>query len=305
MLSETESQKIKIRRGHATSPSKSEVTQPYLIEGKYIYCIIAKDNCEHQTFGTIGIGGRGDELYAISYNDIAAVVSNSPVKHYSIARENLIPHERAIEEVMKTYTVLPVRFATIAEDEEKVKKILEKDYDKLLNLLKNVEGKKELGFKAIFKEDIYNYILEKNQDIKALKEKLQNLPLGKTYYQRVEIGKMVEDALEKEKEIYKEDILNILSPLAVETKTNNTYGERMIINAAFFVENNREAEFDQKIQELDVKYGDKVKFKYVGTLPPFNFVNLVIDTSSPLTNCGATSLPQRQQDKAYTTTGRY
>jgi hypothetical protein len=281
MLSETEAKNLR-----ETIPG----------EGKYIYCIIAIDNCEFLNFGPLGIGGRGDEIYTISYKPegsgwasaspthktIAAVVSNSPIKKYSVARENLIPHERAIEEVMKAYTVLPVRFATIAEDEKKVKTILERDYDKLLDLLKNMKGKIELGLKAIFKEDIYNYILEEYEEIKALKEKLTTLPLEKTYYQRMEIGKMVETALEKEKESHKEDILSYLSPLVLEIKTNNTYGERMIINAAFLVENNREGEFDQKIQELGAKYGDKVKFKYVGTLPPFNFVNLVIDTSTSL-----------------------
>ncbi|MEK7271899.1 MAG: GvpL/GvpF family gas vesicle protein, partial [Nitrospirota bacterium] len=97
-------------------------------EGKYIYCIIASN--EARSFGTLGIGDRGDEVYTICFNDIAAVVSNSPIKKYPVSRENLIPHERAIEEVMKTHTVLPVRYCTIAEDEEKVKKILEKEHDR-------------------------------------------------------------------------------------------------------------------------------------------------------------------------------
>ncbi len=70
----------------------------------------------------MGIGGRGDELYSICFNDIAAVVSNSPIIRYKVSRENTLAHEKAIEEVMKEYTVLPVRFATITEDEEKVKK---------------------------------------------------------------------------------------------------------------------------------------------------------------------------------------
>lgn len=245
-------------------------------EGKYIYCII-KSN-QSQNFGPLGIGNKGD-VYTICFNEIAAIVSDSSIKEYSISRENLIPHERAIEEVMKTYTVLPVRFCTIAEDEKKVKEILEKDYDKFLDLLKNMEGKKELGLKAIFKEDIiYKDILEKHEDIKVLKEKLEGLPPEKTYYQRMEIGKMVETALQKEREIYKEDILNNLSPMAVETKVNDNYGERMIINAAFLIDKDREAEFDQKVQEFDEKYGDKVKFKYIGTLPPFNFINLIIET---------------------------
>lgn len=247
-------------------------------EGKYIYCIIEID--KPQSFGSLGIGGRGDELHTICFQDIAAVVSNSPIMKYSISRENTLAHEKAIEEAMKEHAVLPVRFATIAEDEEKIKKILEKEYDRFIDLLKYMKGKKELGLKAIFKEDvIYKDILEKYEDIKKLKEKVAALPAEKTYYQRMEIGKTVEAALQKEKEIYKKDILNALSPLAIEVKTNNTYGERMIINAAFLVEKNKEAEFDQKVHEFGEKYGNKIKFKYVGTVPPFNFVNLVIKTS--------------------------
>jgi len=245
-------------------------------EGKYIYCIVAAG--DPKTFGPLGIGGRGDELYTICFDDIEAVVSNSPIKKYSVSRENLIPHERAIEEVMKTHVVLPVRFATVAEDEEKVKKILEREHDRFADLLKEIEGKKELGLKAIFKEDvIYKDILERYKDIKILKEKIATLPFEATYFQRAKIGEMVEAALEKEKEIRKEDILSVLSPLSIKFKINNTYGERMIINAAFLVEKEKEAEFDQRVQGLQDKYGEGIKFKYVGTLPPFNFINLTIN----------------------------
>ncbi len=256
-------------------------------EGKYIYCIIKSK--EMKSFGPLGIGGRGDELHTIFYNDISAVVSNSPIISYSVSRENMLAHEKAIEEIMKKYTVLPVRFCTIAQDEDKVKKILEIEHDKFAELLKDLEGKKELGLKAIFsaesavggsggKENIYNYILEKYEDIRSLKKALLSEPPAKTYYLRVEVGRKVEAALEKERDIYKEEILNTLSPLSQDTKVNTPYGELMIISAAFLVENSREAEFDQNVQALADKYGDKIKFKYTGTLPPFNFVNLVIET---------------------------
>ena len=246
-------------------------------EGKYIYCIIASS--ETQSFGPLGVGGRGDELYTIFCNDISAVVSNSPIISYSVSRENMITHEKAIEEIMKKHTVLPVRFCTIAQDEDMVKKILEKEHDKFAELLKSIEGKKELGLKAIFKEDvIYKEIAQNYEDIKKLKKALLSEPPAKTYYLRVEVGRKVEAALQKEKDIYKEEILNTLSPLSQDTKVNIPYGELMIISSAFLVENSREAEFDQNVQALDDKYGDKIKFKYTGTLPPFNFVNLVIET---------------------------
>jgi hypothetical protein len=248
-------------------------------EGKYIYCIIEAN--ETQSFGPLGIGGRGDELFSICLDGVGAVVSNSPIKKYSLARENSLTHERAIEEVMKEYPVLPVRFCTITKDEEKVKKILTKEHDRFKDLLNKMRDKKELNLKALFKEEIiYKDILEKYKDIRKQKEALLLLrePAAKTYPQRREIGEKVESALQKERAIYKEEILNVLSPLAEDIKINSNYGEMMIINAAFLVAKDKEAEFDKKVQQLDAKYGAKINFKYVGTLPLFNFVNLVIET---------------------------
>ena len=244
-------------------------------EGIYIYCIIESKEPRH--FDATGIGGRGDDVYTVFFQDIGAVVSKSPVKKYPVARENLIPHEQVIEEVMKTHTVLPVRFATIAENEEKVRLILEREYHRFVELLKNMEGKKELGLKILFKEDlVYREILEKYDAIRALKKKIAPLSPEKSYYQRMEIGRMVETALQKEKESHKEDVLSRLSPLSEQVKTNNTYGDLMIVNAAFLVTKEKEKEFDTEVQGLADRFGDTVRFKYVGTLPPFNFVNLVI-----------------------------
>jgi len=246
-------------------------------EGKYIYCIIEANAA--RSFGPLGIGGRGDELFSVCLDGVGAVVSNSPLKKYSLARENSLTHERAIEEVMKEYAVLPVRFCTITKDEEKVKKILAQEHDRFKDLLNKMRDKKELNLKAMFKEEIiYKEILGKYKDIRMQKEALLSEPAAKTYPQRREIGEKVESALQKEKAFYKEEILNALSPLAEEIKVNSAYGEMMIINGAFLVAEDKEAGFDEKVQQLDAQYGDKIKFKYVGTLPPFNFVNLLIKT---------------------------
>ena len=248
-------------------------------EGKYIYCII-KTHGKPEQFGPMGIGGRGDEIYSLCFNDVAAVVSNSPIKKYSVSRENLICHEGAIEEVMKTYTVLPVRFCTIAGDENKVRKILEKEHDRFSGLLEDMDGKKELGLKVVFKEGaIYKDILADYDEIRMEKETIVKEPRSAHAHTKLmQIGKMVEAALEEEKAKWEEAILSCLEPLALEVKINNTYGERMIMNAAFLVEKVKEASFDQKVNELADQYTDKMTFKYVGTLPPFNFVNIEINT---------------------------
>ena len=248
-------------------------------EGKYIYAIIRNE--DPIDYGPIGMGKRADIVYGVHYKDITAIVSNSPVITYEARRVNMITHEKVLEEIMKKYSVLPVRFSTISEynDDEGILRILEKDYVKFSDMLTRMEGKKELGLKVLAQESpIYESILEKYSDIKTLKEKLINQPVDKTHYQRMKIGEMVAEALKKETTNYKNIILEALSPFADDVKINDNYGEMMILNAAFLIKTVAEPAFDKSVNDLDEKYGRCMTFKYVGTLPPYNFVNLVINT---------------------------
>ena len=248
-------------------------------EGKYIYGIIR--HAGPIEFGPIGIGKRGDLVYGINYNGISAIVSNSPIIIYEARRVNMIAHEKALEEVMKQFAVLPVRFSTISEhnDDSGILRILEKEYAKFDDLLNKMEGKKELGLKVLAHETaMYESIIEKYDEIRVLRGKLINLPPDKTHYQRMKIGEMVAEALKKETENYKQTILNALKPLAEDVKINDNFGEMMVVNAAFLIKNTIEPEFDKAVNDLDEKFGSLMTFKYVGTLPPYNFVNLIINT---------------------------
>lgn len=242
-------------------------------DGLYIYCIIRSSKAV--SFGNIGIGGAGNEVKTVGYDDMHAVVSKAPLTKYDASRENMMAHELVIETVMRDYAVLPLRFATVMNDESDVKKLLEVKYEKFVEELERVDGKVELGVKAIAKKDVvFEEILMKNDDICALKEKIQGLPHEKTYYDRLAIGRMVESALEDEKKKYRKIILEALEPVALEMKENNGFGDRMIVNASFFVDKEKEGHFDDCINELGEQYGDKIIFKYVGGIPPYNFVNL-------------------------------
>lgn len=248
-------------------------------EGKYIYGIIR--NSAPIDYGPIGMGKRADRVYGITYNGITAIVSASPIIIYEARRINMITHEKVLEEMMKQFTVLPVRFSTISEhdDDAGILRIIEKDYKKFDEMLTKMEGKKELGLKVLAKEaEIYESIIEKYDNIKALRGKLMNLPADKTHYQRVKIGEMVADALKKETENYKDTIIATLNPLSVDVKINDNYGEMMILNAAFLIKNESEPAFDKVVNDLSEKYSSYMTFKYVGTLPLYNFVNLVINT---------------------------
>lgn len=247
-------------------------------KGIYLYGIIRHSGSLE--FDVAAIGDYSNLVYTINFKDICAVVSNSDVMRYETRRIYLTAHQLVLEEIMKQFSVLPIRFSTISssQDKSKIVKILEKEYEKFDKLLEEMEGKKELGLKVVaIEQPIYDHILEKFDDIRAYKEKLAKLDPEKAHYQLMKIGEMVEKALEKEKELLKTTILDVLSPLTTDQKINDNYGERMVLNAAFLIKNELEPAFDKEIATLDEKFGKLLTFKYVGTLPPYNFVNLVIN----------------------------
>ena len=246
-------------------------------EGKYIYCIIGAK--QERNFGPIGIGGKSDEVLTISYDDLSMVVSNSPVGKLEVSRQNLLVHEKVIEEVMKEFdSVLPVRFGTIASGADEIRNLLDRRCSEFKIALRDMDHKIELGVKGIWKnmEVVFKEIVEENQDIKKLKVKLQNDKSKKNIQAKMEIGKMVARAMEKKKEKEAARIVDALRRTAVNYKLNKAIGDDMFINAAFLVDKGREKEFDNIMDDLSEEYKNRVKFMYVGPLPVYNFINIVI-----------------------------
>jgi len=253
-------------------------------EGKYIYCIARTR--DKRKFGSIGIGGRGDEVYTFCYEDLAAIISDSSVIKYPVSRENTLAHQRIMEETMRYYTILPVKFGTIAETrngippEENIReKVLKGKYEELQGLLEEMDNKIELGVKALWTnmKVIFGEIVDESKEIKRLRDWIAKSPESQTRDAKIKLGEMVQSALERKKTREGKLILDILKKISVDHRTNRVFGDKMLLNAAFLVEADRkERKFDNLINELSTKYEGRIKFKYVGPSPPCNFVELVI-----------------------------
>jgi len=246
-------------------------------EGKYIYCIIGTK--QERNFGPIGIGGRGDEVLTIGYDDLSMVVSSYPMTKFIVSRENMLAHMRVIEKVMNEFdSVLPVRFGTVASNADEIRNFLDRRLREFRSLLRNMDHKVELGVKGSWKnmKVIFEEIVEENREIKKAKEKIQNEVGKKNIQSKTKVGKMVEEALKKKKEWEAEKIINALRRTAFEYKLNKIIGDEMFMNAAFLLDKGWEKEFDNIIEDLSERYRDRIKFVYAGPIPVFNFVNIVI-----------------------------
>jgi hypothetical protein len=253
-------------------------------EGKYIYCIIQTDREEH--FSSPAIGGRGDRVHSIGYQDVGAVVSASPVAQYSISRDNTLAHMRVMEEIMAGRVMLPVKFNTVASGnkdgsvEERIRReILAARYKELKGLLARMTDKVELGLKALWvqMEPVYMKILDDHREIRELKQRImQGISLG-SLDQRIELGDMVKSSLDEKRKAEEEAILKNLNGSFGDLRRNKIFGESMIMNAAFLVDRKQIPAFDAGIERLISAHAEKIRFKYVGPVPPCNFVELVIN----------------------------
>ena len=243
-------------------------------EGKYIYCII--NGNEGRNFGPIGIGKRADIVSTIGYKDISAVISSSPITRYVIDPENLMAHEKVIEEVMKDYTVLPVRFCTIANSAEEVRTFLRRQYVEFKGMLHDLDNKVEMGLKARWThmERIFKEISLHSPDVKAFRKRMEEPGGEASSDEKIALGKAVKAALDKKKERTAEKILRQFKRLTLDTRRNDVIGDDMFLNVVFLIDRTREKQFDFLVEDLADEYDGEADFKLVGPAPPYNFVNI-------------------------------
>jgi len=244
--------------------------------GKYMYCIIR--SAEPQEFTNRGIGERGEIVHTVHFMNLAAIVSDSPIIEYENSRRNMMAHTLVLEEVMQKFTILPVRFGTVAPSIERIQeRVLKRRFGEFNGLLNEMEGRVEMGVKAFWYEGIiFPEIVAENAAIRRLRDSLMGRSAEETYYDRIRLGELVEAAMQEKRDDDAEKILAPLRTLAYQTKANKVIMDRMVLNAAFLVDRVHEAEFDKAVQQLDAEMGKRLMFKYVGPVPPYNFVNIVV-----------------------------
>jgi Gas vesicle synthesis protein GvpL/GvpF len=249
---------------------QSEVT-----EREYLYCFLRESSS--QTFISKGMGDRGDPVTSIHYRDLGAVISTSSIAEYESNRRNMMTHTRVLEEVMGRYSILPIRFNTTAPDRETIYKLLCQRYDELQGLLNDMMGKTEMGLKALWYEGVvFDEILAENPNICRLRDELQRHTPEETYYERIRLGEMIEQALEQKRQDEATLILDTLRAHVCDIKANQIISDRMIVNTAFLIELKKEPDLEAAIQVLDAQMGRRILFRYIGPAPPYNFVNFVL-----------------------------
>src|SRR5438309_11483819 len=112
-----------------------------------------------------------------------------------------------------------------------------------------MKDKLEFGLKVLWDRDaIIREIENEDEDIRRLKGEIESQK-GSTYFARMQYGRAMDAALQSRSERFLAEIFDALRDCSVASRANKPIGDRMIMNAAFLVARDREAEFDAKVKE--------------------------------------------------------
>jgi len=197
---------------------------------------------------------------------------------YNISRDNLMAHQRVVDESMRRADVLPVAFGTVARDDRDVReKLLRREHDELQEYLAYVQGRAELGLKVLWNRDhLFADIVRERGDIRALRDRVANRPPDSAYFERIQLGELTNAAISDKRDRDAEAIVEELRPLAVDLRLNRLLAEFMILNAAFLIDRDQVKAFDAEVQRLGELHADRLVFQYVGPLPPYSFANISV-----------------------------
>ena len=243
----------------------------------YVYGVAPAEPFRGLPLKAPGIGGQV-AVRTITLGDLVAVVSDVPCVDITLKRENLLDHQRVLEEVLRRSDVLPFSFGTVAGSDEEVRDVLLRDgYDALHEQLEYIRGCIELEVKVFWKqEQLFLEIAQENDEVRALRDVIAQLP-DEAAAEKITLGQLTEAEIELKSAWEAEAVLDVLEQHAVDLLVSPNLNDTMLLNAAFLVERSREEEFDGAMYGLGEAQAGRLVFNYVGPLPPYSFINLAFD----------------------------
>jgi gas vesicle protein GvpL/GvpF len=223
-----------------------------------------------------GNGIRDKPLRLVSGDGMAALVSDLDTAELELGREELLTHGRVLSDALEHGTVLPMRFGVVMDGDDDVRtRLLEQRAPDLRAELERLAGTVEVNIRATYDEQrVMREVLAENPSIAHLRDRVRGRPEDATYFERIELGELVSNALARKREEDAANILAALRLLALDVEVGETTHERVVLSAGFLVERARLGAFDEVLEALAEGNGGRLRFKYTGPLPPHSFVQL-------------------------------
>lgn len=260
-------------------------------KGKYIYGILALPGSPYSNscYATDSLAKveeitKTNGVQAIPHQDIAALISDSTLCEFSkalpkdILMQLFVKHQKVIESVMSfESTIIPMKLGTIVNNNDEVRNILRQGYGLTKEIIEKMKDKVEIDVIAIW-SDFTSIIKEagESSEIKELREKLTTCSQHITTDTQIQVGFKIKKVIDSLREDYAGKIRSALSAITRDFRQPELTDDKIIVNAGFLIEKDRQNDFYREIEMLNDQFDGKINFKCVGPLPAYTFYTLEI-----------------------------
>jgi hypothetical protein len=221
----------------------------------------------------VRLGGELCDLYTITYEEVSLLVcrATNPILPQ---RENLLSHQKVISQVMSKGSVIPFSFGTMLASEEDARVLMKHLYPQFQELFPQLHNKIELGLKVVAKTEWLERELQAHPHLQHLSDRVNTQSEAAAFYDQIQLGEAAQNFFLNLESQIQEQIYRPLADASVSAKLLESKSERVLFNAAFLIDKDKEAEFDQLVNDLYETCADKVDFEYSGPWPAYNFINI-------------------------------
>jgi hypothetical protein len=199
---------------------------------------------------------------------LAAVVDTAPGR-LRPRRRDLLAHQEALAALTAAGPVIPMRFGTVAPDEERVRAHLAAERDHLLAALERLTGRVEFNLKALPAADALAALLRDDAGVRRLRDAARAKP---GYEASVKLGEAVASALARRAADAGEEAVRRLRPSAVDCRPGPEVAG-CPLNVSFLVAADRAARFRAEADRSAAEWRDRVDLRLTGPLPCYSFVD--------------------------------
>jgi len=244
----------------------------------YVYGVLAASDQE-----VVAVSGvEGADVTTVEHAGLAALISRVRADALAAAKE-LRAHWRVLEEASLHATVVPVRFGTVMASEQALREeFLERDVQRLRELLDKLNGRVQLIVKAEYDEErLLRDVVEASPAVAALRERVRALPGDAGYYDQIRLGELVAGEVARRREADTRLALDVLEPHAVAAREEQATSRNSAFNLAFLVDRDAEESFGIAVAGLSTTLGDRIDIRFLGPLPPYSFTDADLGAGIP------------------------
>lgn len=210
----------------------------------------------------------------IRHKDLAAAVSDVRTDRPLGTREDLLTHERVVESLAAETTVVPLRFgAVVTTTGAVVEEMLAPHHDWFAGVIDDLRGRLEFTVAGDYVRDtVLREVLAEEPEVVRLRESLRGLPEDAGYYERIRLGELVAQALDRKRAADGGTVVEALTPHAVAVVPRRPGGEDAAVDVAVLIEAAKRRRFDEAVDGLGARWAGRVRLRVVGPLAPYDFV---------------------------------